>query len=670
MRGKFVLLVISLYLFAINSFGQELPTRLQTTFEKNPIAGTCVGFQYNPRGGALETKEAILGVVYMFNDYNWEVADLEMIKQDSLWYGYFNIPRNCAFLAIKFVPEDLNELSIIDNNDDNGFMWVTLDQNGAVLPGGNLAWGMFRKPQLGMGIMGYFNTYEGIMDEAVEMWTYKELELFPQNMPKMFNYFMAMVKLRSGDKYQETAERFIKQFLQDPTLGEEQYMWVRDIYRFQLKDSKRADSLENVILQRWPEGATARFISFRKAEQMPLDDVKLDSIVSNLTKFPIEKWRMHPEQAQQSFLYYNAFRILEEALYAKHEYNKFASWFCKMDLRTLNEIYRWNIFRMFKLRLSPDEVIYPLSTQMIQEMLKKRYDYSFMSDVQYTPKQALMIADAQLNNNIANHMLLLARMGKYEEAYAYFDNLTSDGKYQNTDLNEAYVQILKETGRQKQVFEFLEACAKANTLTPQMQEELQHAYNEKYGRKEGFQSYMQSLKSTDEMMQMKEEIKSHLTKIEVEPFVLESMTGGKVNSEDWEGKIVVLDFWATWCGPCKMAFPGMQMAVDKFSSDPDVAFYFIATQESGKDYKKRIKEYFKKNPYTFNVLFDETGVSGESTNKVFSRFSRLLQSSGIPRKVVLKDGYMRYTSEGYCGSPSKLADEISCIIEILKDEDK
>ena len=46
----------------------------------------------------------------------------------------------------------------------------------------------------------------------------------------------------------------------------------------------------------------------------------------------------------------------------------------------------------------------------------------------------------------------------------------------------------------------------------------------------------------------------------------------------------------------------------------------------------------------------------------------MLNSSGIPLKVVLKDGVMRYVSEGYCGSPSKLADEISLIIEVLKAE--
>jgi hypothetical protein len=46
----------------------------------------------------------------------------------------------------------------------------------------------------------------------------------------------------------------------------------------------------------------------------------------------------------------------------------------------------------------------------------------------------------------------------------------------------------------------------------------------------------------------------------------------------------------------------------------------------------------------------------------------LFHSSAIPRKIIVKNGYIRYTSEGYEGSPSKLADEISYVIEILKTE--
>ncbi|MFR7877835.1 MAG: hypothetical protein ACLU4J_16375 [Butyricimonas paravirosa] len=109
----------------------------------------------------------------------------------------------------------------------------------------------------------------------------------------------------------------------------------------------------------------------------------------------------------------------------------------------MNEVYRWNIFRMFKLKLSPDEVIYPLSTAMIEEMMKKQGDLSFMEDVRYTPGQAREIARRQLDDKLTSHILLLTRMEKYEETLPYFENLSKEGLYSNSDLNEAYIQILK-----------------------------------------------------------------------------------------------------------------------------------------------------------------------------------------------------------------------------------
>ena len=148
----------------------------------------------------------------------------------------------------------------------------------------------------------------------------------------------------------------------------------------------------------------------------------------------------------------------------------------------------------------------------------------------------------------------------------------------------------------------------------------------------------------------------------------QDINGKTLSLKDFNGKYLYIDVWATWCGPCKMAFPGMQMAVDKYAKDKEVEFYFIATQESGDKYKQKIKEYFAKNDFTFNVLYDNYNEKSQSANVVFSRFAKMFNDSGIPRKVILKDGVMRYTSGGYCGSPSKLADEISYVIELLKAE--
>jgi len=53
---------------------------------------------------------------------------------------------------------------------------------------------------------------------------------------------------------------------------------------------------------------------------------------------------------------------------------------------------------------------------------------------------------------------------------------------------------------------------------------------------------------------------------------------------------------------------------------------------------------------------------------VFRSLVPLFNSSGIPRKIIVKNGIVRYSSEGYSGSPSLLMDELSMAIELLRAE--
>jgi cystathionine beta-lyase family protein involved in aluminum resistance len=62
------------------------------------------------------------------------------------------------------------------------------------------------------------------------------------------------------------------------------------------------------------------------------------------------------------------------------------------------------------------------------------------------------------------------------------------------------------------------------------------------------------------------------------------------------------------------------------------------------------------------VLFD----SGENYSDVYK--SMFKRTSAIPQKAVIKNGQIRYRAEGYSGSPSQLMDEISTVIELLKEE--
>jgi thiol-disulfide isomerase/thioredoxin len=128
--------------------------------------------------------------------------------------------------------------------------------------------------------------------------------------------------------------------------------------------------------------------------------------------------------------------------------------------------------------------------------------------------------------------------------------------------------------------------------------------------------------------------------------------------DDLKGKVVVVDFWATWCGPCKASFPAMQQALNQYKDDPDVKFVFVDSWESKKpeEMQKNAEEFIQKNKYTFNVLLD-------TDDKVIGSYA----VEGIPTKFVIDpSSNIRFKAVGYDGSADKLVDELSAMIDVLK----
>ena len=89
--------------------------------------------------------------------------------------------------------------------------------------------------------------------------------------------------------------------------------------------------------------------------------------------------------------------------------------------------------------------------------------------------------------------------------------------------------------------------------------------------------------------------------------------GNAVNLSDYFGKPLVLNFWASWCGPCKMEMPEFQQ---KFEETTDVQFLTV-NMTNGRETKENAQALLEQEGYTFPVLFD-TDADAAMTYRVYS----------------------------------------------------
>lgn len=87
---------------------------------------------------------------------------------------------------------------------------------------------------------------------------------------------------------------------------------------------------------------------------------------------------------------------------------------------------------------------------------------------------------------------------------------------------------------------------------------------------------------------------------EAKDFTLENLSGEKVSYSSLKGKTVLINFWATWCPPCKIEMPDLNKLYEKYKDDKNLV---ILTINVGED-KNAVSEFIKQNNYKFPVLLD------------------------------------------------------------------
>ena len=137
-------------------------------------------------------------------------------------------------------------------------------------------------------------------------------------------------------------------------------------------------------------------------------------------------------------------------------------------------------------------------------------------------------------------------------------------------------------------------------------------------------------------------------------FTLDALDGSRVSLSSFKGKVVLLSFWATWCGPCRQEMPEMQTLYQKLKGR---GFEVVAVDMM--EDKATVSQFVKKSGYTFPVLLDTTGTVGGAS---------LYDARAIPTNYVIdKTGHIVGRKIGIDG-PAWTSPERSTLFDSLLSE--
>lgn len=605
--------------------------------------GDTVTISFDPVKSTAAPGAGPFFVDFNYSNFYEFPSRMPMQREGGQWRVRFKLPPYANFSCFTIADKDKK---FVQRASDSSQYEIYVYKQGKLIAGNFLG--------KSYSVPVQDKTSDRIVDKQ-EYYLKKELSLYPDNYEAQLRLIVLEMKKSSPAQQARLLKKGLavveKKFRSNP-LFEGNLNKVTMGYLI-LGQNQKVDSIRQVVIDEFPNkkiGIAYRLNKLFREQDSTAVVAKIGQLLALKT-------------ADNEAAYGSAYDYLF-TYYVRHGDSVQAKKYLPLITRWEQDPYKWRAYNQYVQLLLDHKLLLNDASKLNLYLLDSVAAYP-VSLIRYFPETGYLVAHDPAKADkiaavkaelMANQGLIAAQLNQTEVAQDWFAK--SIPTLKSAALLRAIALQYQAWNEPERAIPVLEAAYRYAPFDPQIRQLLDSALDKKgIGNAAERQAYFRQLDK-----QWKQGYYAEFQKIIgstplPEDLSIVDMDKKPLLKAELAGKIVVIDFWATWCKPCIASFPYLHQVYKKYADDPQVKFV-VLNSGSGNSWDDAYK-WAQANPeFDFPFYYNQD-----------KKLSSKLEITSIPTTLILdKKGNIRFRKVGFEGE--KLLQSLDAMIEYLKELDR